>query len=106
MFKKIYNSNIPKVIKALLYILLIVTLVYLIIITLYKILNLLRIFLHWATDEHNWWTFVTCVIILLIGSLLIAQFVLGLDPFGNFFRNIVDKFDSFRTWLGNLIIGK
>lgn len=70
---------------------------------IYKILEAIRKFVHWVSDKHNWWTFLMCVFILAIGSLLLAQFYFDLDPFGQFANSVVEKWNEFRDFLRGLI---
>ena len=105
MYRIIRNSNIPKVIKWILYILLAITMIYWIIMLVYKILELIRRFLHFISDKRNWWTFVGCIIILLIGTFLVAQFILGLDPIGKFITSVNEMINNIRNNLGNIIKG-
>lgn len=90
--KWINNSQMPKWLKIILYTLLTITLVYWLILFIYKFLELLRIVIHWCSDKRNWWTFVGCILILGVGSLLLAQFVFGLDPFGKLLNWVLEKF--------------
>ena len=71
----------------------------------YKMLDLMRRFLHFVSDKKNWWTFVGCVCILLIGTFIVAQFVLGLDPFGKFINSIKEMIDNIRNAIGEAIKG-
>ena len=71
----------------------------------YKLLDLLRRFLHFVSDKKNWWTFVCCVGILLIGTFIVAQFVLGLDPMGKFINSIKETIDNIRNSIGEAIKG-
>lgn len=103
MYKWVANSHIPKWLKILIYIVVTLTLVYWLGLLVYKFFEALRKFLHWATDKHNWWTFLMCIFILLLGSLLIAQFLLGLDPIGKAAEFIVDKWNNLRDTIGNII---
>lgn len=87
MYKLINNSSrLPKFVKILLDILLTLSCVYLIGLCVYKILEAIRKFLHWTTEKRNWWTFLMCIVILAIGTFIVAQFILDLDPFGNLVR--------------------
>lgn len=105
MYRLINNATIPKALKVLLYILLTLTCIYWISIMTYKILELLRKSLHWCSEKRNWWTFVVCIAILAIGSLLIAQYLLDLDPIGKVVNWVVTNINEFRNKLGNIIIG-
>ena len=71
----------------------------------YKLLDLMRRFLHFVSDKKNWWTFVCCVGILLIGTFIVAQFVLGLDPFGKLINSIKEMIDNIRNAIGEAIKG-
>lgn len=103
LFRKINESNMPKFLKILIEVLLTLTCVYWIGVLIYKILEGLRIFMHWTSDKRNWWTFLMCVAILVVGGLIIAQFFLGLDPFGKMWQGILNTFNNFRNWLSGLI---
>ncbi len=103
MYKLLRDSSLPKWLKWLLYIVITITCIYWLGVMLYKLLEALRKFLHWASDKRNWWTFLTCIFILLIGSLLISQFALGLNPFGKFINWIVNQWTEFRNWLGSIV---
>ena len=105
MYRLIWKSKIPRIIKWLLYILLTITIIYWIIIMAYKLLDLMRRFLHFVSDNKNWWTFVCCVCILLIGTFIVAQFVLGLDPVGKFINSIKEMIDNIRNSIGEAIKG-
>ena len=71
----------------------------------YKILELIRRFVHFISDKRNWWTFVCCVFILLIGTFVVAQFVLGLDPIGKFITSVNNMIENIRNIIGNRIKG-
>lgn len=105
MYRIISNSNIPKVIKWILYILLAITMIYLIIILSYRILEILRRTVHFVSEKRNWWTFVCCIFILLIGTFIVAQFWLGLDPIGKIITSVNETINNIRNNLGNAIKG-
>ena len=97
MYRLIRNSNMPSAIKWILYILLAITMIYWIIILTYKILEYTRRFMSFVSEKRNWWTFVCCIFILLIGTFIVAQFVLGLDPFGKFINSIIEKINEIKN---------
>lgn len=97
MYRLIRNSNIPTAIKWVLYILLAITLIYLIITLTYKILEYTRRFMSFVSEKRNWWTFVCCIFILLIGTFIVAQFIFGLDPFGKFINSIIEKINEIKN---------
>lgn len=97
MYRLIRNSNMPTTIKWILYILLAITMIYWIIILTYKILEYTRRFMSFVSEKRNWWTFIVCIFILLIGTFIVAQFVLGLDPFGKFINSIIEKINEIKN---------
>lgn len=103
MYKLLHNSSLPKIIKVLLYILLTLSCIYLIIILLYKLLEILRIIIHFISDKRNWWTFVVCILIVCIGAFIFAQFFLGLDPYGKFIFYIQSLWKDFINSIINLL---
>ena len=98
MYKIINNSKMPKLLKVLAYILLTLSLVYLIGLVLYKILEALRKFIHWVSEKRNCWTFLVCLLILGVGILLAAQFYFNLDPIGKVINWFKMNINEFRCW--------
>lgn len=82
MIRLLNSERVPSWLKWVLLIVTIITLVYWVLWLVFQILKYLRIFLHWATEERNYWTFIVCILIVVVGSLIAAQFFLELDPFG------------------------
>lgn len=103
MYKRLYNSQLPKWLKLILYILITLTLIYLLCITLYKVLEISRVVIHWVSEKRNWWTFLVCILILLIGSFVIAQCVLGLDPLGAIGNYFIEQWHNLRNAIANFI---
>lgn len=106
MYKKISNSNLPKWFKILLYVFFTITMVYLVGWMVYKVLNAIRWIIHNATRPEVWWWTVVITIVAGISVLVIIQTQTDLDPIGNVVRNILDKWQNFRNWLGSIIIGE
>ena len=79
----------------------IITLVYWVGFAIYKILCAIRVLGAFIFDKKNYWVFLCCVLILLVGSFLVAQFWLGLDPFGKFISFIQDKFNFIKKRIFN-----
>ena len=101
--KQTLFQRLPKWLRIVIIILSIVTLIYWACWLVYKFLKYLRVFLHWATDSRNWWTFIVCLLILLIGSFIVSQFVLGLDPIGQFVKWLSNLFNSIKETFINWI---
>lgn len=100
-----FFRRLPKWLRIILIILSILTMVYWIGYITYKILCGVRVFGAFIFDKRNYWTFLTCIAILLIGTLLVAQFALGLDPIGKAYQYIIDQFNNLRDIIGNKIKG-
>lgn len=100
--KKHWYSNFPKWLRITLLVVSIITVIYWGCLLIYKSLKAFRRFGVFFFDERNYWTFLTCILILLVGSLLIAQFALGLDPFGNFADWVAEKIDDTREAIKSL----
>lgn len=86
-------NKLPKWLRVLIFVLSLITIVYWLGVAIYKLLCLIRVIGAFIFEERNYWMFLCCILILIIGSLLIAQFSLGLDPFGKFVEWIggIDK---------------
>lgn len=98
------NSQLPKWLKVVIYTLLTITLVYWLGYAIYKILETTRKVLHWATECRNWWTFLICILILGVGSLLMAQYYFDLDPLGKLAAWAVLQWDNLRNAIASKII--
>ena len=105
MFKWISNSRLPRIVKWLLYVVLVLSCVYWIGWFVFKILDGTRKLIHWITESRNWWTFIVCILIVAIGVFLAAQFYFGLDPIGKLQAWFSENIQTFRYWLGDLISG-
>lgn len=55
---------------------------------------------HFVFDPKNYWTVILCITVLLVGSLLISQFWLGLDPIGRFLDRVLEWGDGIIERLG------
>lgn len=96
MFRYIHKTKLPKWLKILVYLLLTITIIYWLGVFIIKFLEFTRIIIHWTTEKRNWWTFLVCILLILIGSLIMAQGVLGLDPIGRFKEILFDKWESIK----------
>lgn len=83
MYKLIRECGMPKWLKVLINILLTLTCIYWIGWFLYKILNVVRLFLHTMTEEKIWWISLGIMLVCAITTLLILQFGTDLKPFTN-----------------------
>lgn len=103
--KQSWFSKLPKWLRIILLILSIVTVIYWLGFAIYKILEAVRIVMAYIFEKRNYWTFLICILILIVGSLLIAQFYFQLDPFGKLANWFIEKWNELREWLSNIIGG-
>lgn len=94
LYKILNASKLPKWLKIMLDVLLTITLVYWFGVMVYKILEATRRLLHWVSEKRNWWTFLVSILLVLVGSFIMAQFVLGLDPIGAITSYIEDLYKN------------
>lgn len=97
--KATFWSKLPKWLQVILIVLSIITVVYWLGFISYKILCAIRVIGAFIFETRNYWTFLVCVLILLVGALIIAQFMLGLDPIGHFCNWVVDRFSEIKAYL-------
>ena len=98
-------SRLPRWLRIILIILSIITVVYWLGFVIYKLLCAIRCIGAFIFESRNYWTFLVCVLILVVGSLLVAQFYLGLNPFGEIYEWFVEKITELRDSIVNLIGG-
>lgn len=94
-----FFSKLPKWLRVLLIIASIITIVYWVGFLLYKILCAIRVIGAFVFEKRNFWMFLGCIVILLVGTLLVAQFWLGLDPIGRLQELILEKFEIVKTFI-------
>ena len=100
--KEHWYSKFPKWVKILLLIVSVVTMIYWLGLIVYKILCAIRVIGAFVFEKRNYWTFLCCILILLVGSLIMAQGVLGLDPIGKATEFIIEKWQ----YLKEVIVDK
>ena len=98
-------SRLPRWLRIILIILSIITVVYWLGFVIYKLLCAIRCIGAFVFESRNYWTFLVCVLILVVGSLLVAQFYLGLNPFGEIYEWFIEKITELRDSIVNLIGG-
>lgn len=88
------GDHLPKWLRIIYYIVLFVTFIYII----YRFLEWLLLTIQkigaFIFEPRNYWAAVMSLFILVIGAFLLAQFVLGLDPWGdtiNWFKQIIEN---------------
>lgn len=97
IIRKNLFQSLPKWLRIILIILSIITVIYWAILLIYKILKINRIIMEYVFKKDHYWTFVICLIMILISALLLSQFVFGLDPFGKFINSIIEKINEIKN---------
>ena len=106
ILKKLHwYDKFPRWLKIILLIISIITIVYWIGLMLYKILCAIRVIGAFVFEKRNYWTFLCCILILVLGGLLLAQYYFNLDPFGKIVERTSDLIQSIRDSIGNSIKG-
>lgn len=98
-------DHLPKWMKIIYYIVLLLTLVY----WIYRLIEWVLVTIQklgaFIFEPRNYWAAVMSLFIVLIGAFIMAQFVLGLDPYGNFISWIKQSFQSIveglKSYAGN-----
>lgn len=81
---------LPKPLKILYYLVLWLTLIYIFYRLIVFFLKTIQKVGYFIFDPKNYWTVILCITVLLLGSLLIGQFWLGLDPIGKFINRMLE----------------
>lgn len=89
--------------RVLYYIVLFATFIYLIYRFIEWILVTIQKIGAFIFEPRNYWAAVLSIFILVIGAFIIAQFVLGLDPWGNFIKWVAT---TFKNIIGGLTNGR
>ena len=106
IIKKLHwYDKFPRWLKIVLLIVSIITMVYWLGFMVYKILCAIRVIGAFVFEKRNYWTFLCCLLILVLGGLLLAQYYFNLDPFGKIVEQISDLIQSIRDSIGNSIKG-
>jgi hypothetical protein len=87
------GDRMPKWLRILYYIVLFGTLVYVLVWLIAKLLVGIQKLGHTLFSPSWYWPIITSLFILAVGTFIVAQFILGLDPW-----------ESFTTWIENSVI--
>lgn len=97
--KRSLFSKLPKWLRVILIIVSIITLVYWLGFIVYKLLTAIRCVGAFIFEARNYWTFLGCILVLAIGTLIVAQYVLGLDPLGQASNWVIDRWNDLKGFL-------
>lgn len=98
-------DRLPKPLRFILIFISIITVVYWVGFTIYKLLDAIRAIGAFICDKRNYWTFLCCILILVVGSLLIAQYYLNLDPFGKIAEWAISRWIELKETIASYITG-
>lgn len=101
--KATFWSKLPRWLQIVLIVISIITVVYWLGFMIYKILCAIRVIGAFVFETRNYWTFLCCILILAIGTLIVAQFVLDLDPVGHFANWVVEKVNELKSLIAGAI---
>ncbi|MFI3329116.1 MAG: hypothetical protein R3Y05_01365 [bacterium] len=97
------GDRLPKPLRVLYYAVLFLTLIYMLFVVTKGLLDIIQRFGAFFFDKRNYYTFVFCIFGLAIGTFIVAQFFLGLDPIGaiiDFFNGIIQTIkDTIIEWV-------
>lgn len=82
-------NNLPKPFRIIIKVLLVITLVYYIVFLVYLFLKYFRIFMAYIFDESRYWTFVICLLMILVSFLIWWQ--INYDVFGELWEYLCEK---------------
>lgn len=96
--RSIYHK-LPKWAQFILKVLSIITVVYWLGYLVYKLLSAIRSIGAFIFEARNYWTFLCCILILVVGTFIAAQCYLGLDPLGQVGNWFIDRWQDFKNIL-------
>lgn len=96
----------PRWLKILIDVLIIVTVVYWLGYTIYKILDVLRMFLHAVSEKKIWWVAIVILLGCTITTLCILEFCTDVKPFTMLGNWIVSLYNDARDILAGFIDSK
>ena len=97
MFHLIKGCNMPKWLKVVLYVLLSITLVYVIGLVVYKVLEAIRWLLHAMTEKKIWWVSLCIIFILSLIFAIILEKTSDIKPFTSIYERLLSILDSFKN---------
>lgn len=87
-------NHLPKWLRVIYYIVVTLTLIYLLYRLIEWVLKTIQKLGAFVFEPRNYWTAVMTIGLLLVGTFIVAQFVLGLDPLGNFMEWVKNSFEN------------
>lgn len=103
MYKLIREGNLPSWLKVLINIALTVTVVYWLGYFIYKILNLVRLFLHTMTKKEIYWVSLGIIFICAIITLFILEFNTDIKPFTQMWEWLCSIFNVTRDKIADVL---
>lgn len=100
-----FGDMLPKPLKVIYYILLWVTLIYMIGVISIFLLKVIQKTGAMIFDEKHFYFLVFVLLIVGLITLFLAQYYFDLDPIGHFLKFLSNKWHEFREWIVRLILG-
>ena len=97
MFHLIKGCNMPKWLKVVLYVLLSITLVYVIGLVIYKVLEAIRWLLHAMTEKKIWWVSVCIIFVLSLIFAIILEKTSDIKPFTLLYEWLLSVLNSIKN---------
>ena len=103
MYKLIRECEMPSWLKVLINIFLTITVVYWLGYFIYKILNLVRLFLHTMTKKEIYWVSLGIIFICAIITLFILEFNTDIKPFTQMWEWLCSIFNVTRDKIADVL---
>ena len=103
MYRFIRNSNLPSWLKLLINIVLTLTVVYWLGYMIYKIVDIVRLFIHTFTEKKYFWLNFGIVAIALFSCCLYLQYNTDFKPFTELYNKLLDLYNITRNNIADLI---
>ena len=101
-----FLNKLPKGLRVVIYVLLGLTVVFWVLFLLAQILEVVRKVVHWMSQKSVFWTGFYALVILCVGTFLVAEFVLHLGWWDKLVAFFTNWFNVVREFVGGKIAGK
>ena len=101
-----FLNKLPKGLRVAIYVLLGLTVGFWVLFLLAQILEVVRKVVHWMSQKSVFWTGFYALVILCVGTFLVAEFVLHLGWWDKLVAFFTNWFNVVREFIGGKISGK
>lgn len=103
MYKLIRESSMPKWLQIIINVVLTITVVYWLGYMIYKVLDILRLFLHTMTEKKIYWVALGILFTCFLITLFILEFNTDIKPFTLFWEWVCNIFNGARDGLADIL---